>query len=375
MRITFVSPRYGGIGGAEAAVHSFATRLAARGHQVRVVTSNATGLEWAPDLEAGRSVLEGVAVTRLPVVTRRLPGLEARYARFLRSKGRFGDGEEFLRAQGPVLAGLEEELDPASWDRIVSYPYMYWPQVQAMRISGRRGVLHPAAHPEPLLDLRLYREVFAAAARIVFQTDAERTLVTGKFPIAGAKLLTLPLGVDAAITPREHPPSGDPYCIYLGRVQRDKGARFAHALFDAVPTLPRLIMAGPIVEPLPPSSRVEITGPVTAATRLELISGATAVIVTSRYEAFSLVSAEAMATGVPLVVNGHNPVLAEQIRRSGGGLAATSPAGFAAAITVLAGDRELAARLGAAGARYAETAFSWDRIIARYERFLTGGGC
>ncbi len=375
VRITFVSPRYGGIGGAEAAVRALATRLAARGHQVRVLTSNATEMTWEPSSQAGTTNVEGVVVTRLQAARPRLPELEARYSSFLRSKGRCGDGEAFLRDQGPVLEGLEEELDPKSWDRIAAYPYMYWPQVKAMRLAGRRGVLHPAAHPEPLLDLAIYKQVFAAAPRIVLQTEAERALVNTKFPVGGAKLLTLPLGVDDAFSPRTEVPTGEPYCLYLGRIQRDKGALFTYSLFNSVSTLPKLVMAGPVVEPLQSSGRVEVAGPVSEAKRLELLRGATAVVIGSRYEAFSLVAAEALASGVPIVVNGRNPVLAEQARLSGGGFAPTTPAGFAAAVAMLARNPDLVAKLGAAGARYASEVFSWQRIITRYERFLTDGGC
>ena len=56
MRVLYVVPRYGPLaaGGAEGACRSFATRMAARGHSVEVVTSCATSyLDWANVLPSG----------------------------------------------------------------------------------------------------------------------------------------------------------------------------------------------------------------------------------------------------------------------------------------------------------------------------------
>ena len=71
MRLLYVVPRYGerAAGGAEGACRSFATRMAARGHTVEVVTSCAISyLDWANVLPRGADDDGGVTVHRLLTV-------------------------------------------------------------------------------------------------------------------------------------------------------------------------------------------------------------------------------------------------------------------------------------------------------------------
>ena len=65
--VTFVTPRYGAevLGGAEAGARLLATRLAADGRDVTVITSCATSMQtWADDFPAGETVEDGVRVVR-----------------------------------------------------------------------------------------------------------------------------------------------------------------------------------------------------------------------------------------------------------------------------------------------------------------------
>ena len=74
MRILYVVQRFGPEipGGAERFCWEFASRLAARGEQVDVLTSCATSyVDWANVYEPGTSDVEGVTVHRLPVVAAR----------------------------------------------------------------------------------------------------------------------------------------------------------------------------------------------------------------------------------------------------------------------------------------------------------------
>ena len=73
-RLLFVVQRYGRevAGGAELLCREFATRLAARGHSVEVVTSCALNyVDWANHYPAGTAELDGVTVHRLPVAHQR----------------------------------------------------------------------------------------------------------------------------------------------------------------------------------------------------------------------------------------------------------------------------------------------------------------
>ena len=74
MHLLFVVQRYGVevFGGAEQATRMYASRMAARGHDVEVLTSCAVSyVDWADHFPPGTSELEGVTVHRLPVVAPR----------------------------------------------------------------------------------------------------------------------------------------------------------------------------------------------------------------------------------------------------------------------------------------------------------------
>src|ERR1700682_3450153 len=106
-RLLFVVQRYGHevAGGSEAACRHLATRLAARGHDVHVLSSCATSyVDWSNDYSPGTSELDGVTVHRLAAA-------EVRDDRFFSPLyGRVMAGrrpiplflqEEWMRRQGP----------------------------------------------------------------------------------------------------------------------------------------------------------------------------------------------------------------------------------------------------------------------------------
>jgi glycosyltransferase involved in cell wall biosynthesis len=93
---------------------------------------------------------------------------------------------------------------------------------------------------------------------------------------------------------------------------------------------------------------------------------------TSYYEGMSNVILEAMACGLPVVASavGGN---AELVRPEQTGFLAglERPAQLRQAVRKLIEDRRLAARMGRAGRRLAETRFSWERSAAAYLELLT----
>ncbi len=112
-------------------------------------------------------------------------------------------------------------------------------------------------------------------------------------------------------------------------------------------------------------SRVEFLGSVPSAAALMV--RADVVCVPSLSEAFGLVAGEAMALGRPLVATRVGG-LPEVIDDGETGLLvdAGDPAALAAAVGQLLGDRDLAARLGAAGRERARALFDAERMAAGY---------
>jgi glycosyltransferase involved in cell wall biosynthesis len=369
VRLTFVTPRYQATGGAEAAAAQFAKRLAARNHSVTILTSNATSMDWVPDLDATTFIDDGVTIKRLAVQKSRSPNFHSRWGMKMKFPS-VVDFDQYLSDQGPTLAGFLEELEATDPDRIIIYPYPYLPGVQAATFAPEKAVLHPAAHPEPMLRIPGYRQVFEQAGRLVFQTRAESDLVNQLFRIASAKQLILPLGVEPFDTSSKQPDPSDPFCLVLGRIQRDKGSLLIQALSESDLGLPTIVMAGPLVERLASTDKLKVLGEVTSEERNRLLSTSQFVCILSRYEAFSLVAVEAMAAGKPILVNANNPVLKEQVELSGGGIAVKSADQLVAAMSLLASNEPIRRKLGSAGKTYAGTVLKWPRIISLYEEFL-----
>ena len=129
MRLLFVVQRYGSevAGGAETCCREFATRLAARGHDVDVLTSAALSYRtWANHYPAGPSELDGVTVHRLPAVGER----DDRFFTPLNTRVVWGHKpvplylqHQWMRAQGPWIPEIVPWLvdRAAGWRNIVRY--------------------------------------------------------------------------------------------------------------------------------------------------------------------------------------------------------------------------------------------------------------
>ncbi len=112
--ITFVSPRYGAdvVGGAEQGARSFATRMAAEGWNIRVLSSCArSSVTWEDHDAPGTTIEEGVEVTRFRVRRPRDPGLDARSAQLFASPSvSLDDAYDWIDRQGPESPELLEAI-------------------------------------------------------------------------------------------------------------------------------------------------------------------------------------------------------------------------------------------------------------------------
>jgi glycosyltransferase involved in cell wall biosynthesis len=385
VKVAYVVPRYGTevIGGAEYATRMFAERLAARpGWQVEVVTTTAVDSNtWAPHYPEADVDVRGVLVRRLRAESGRSAAFPAAAARALQVPGRasVADQERFVDAQGPVAGRVVEAVAASDADLAVFYPYLFWTTVRGLPAVADRSVLHPAAHDEAAIRLPIYQPVFGAARGLVFQTESERALVHGLFPIGATPQLLLGLGVEEAegepAAARDGLGLGErPYLVYVGRVDRAKGCEVLARWFAAYkrrrPGPLVLVLAGQVVEPPPDHPDVLVTGPVDDATKWGLLRGATAVVSPGAFEAFSLLVIEGWTAGAPVLVNGRCRPTREHAERSGAGLWYESYAGFESILDRLLADPAAGAALAARGRAYVDANFSWPVLIDRYANFL-----
>jgi len=393
VRLLYVVQRYGRevAGGAETHCREFATRLAARGHDVEVLTSCAAShAGWANFYAEGTSTLDGVRVHRLPVAR---PRDEAFFAR-IDERVVWGVRpapvhlqRRWLEVLGPLVPDLGPWLTQraAGYDAVIFFTYVFhttWSGLPAAA-GVAPTVLHPTAHDEPALGVRLYDLTFRHPAGFAFSTEEEAALVARRFRVrqphavigigtdldAGARADEAAFRAEVGLGER-------PYVVYVGRVEGGKGAV---ELFDWFLAYKRrrpgplaLVKVGAVVDDPGVHPDVFMTGFVDDDRRTSALAGAVALVQPSYYESFSMVLTEAWAQRRPALVQGHCAVLEGQVRRSGGGIPYRGYAEFEAALDGLLADPDLRRALGDAGRRYTEANYRWDTVLDRYERFLAG---
>ena len=387
MRLLFCVQRYGMevFGGAEMFARQLATRLAARGHQVEVVTTCAIDYRnWDNAYPPGEEVLDGVLLHRLPVTRSRDP----RQFGSIHPRVFSGPGwpatlvqEEWMRIQGPFVAGLPSWMRRHSpdFDAAVFVTYLYWTTWAGLRNCLCPSVLHPTAHDEPPSYVPLFDEMYRLPTAFGFLTPEEEEFVTRRYRVVRPSFIS-GIGIDpagpgdSAAFRARFGLGDDPYIAYVGRTDPGKGSpellEYFRLFKERHPGPLKLVFVGEVVYPMPAHPDVVYTGFVDEATRTAGIAGAALLAQPSYFESFSLVLAEAWAQGVPALVQGQSPVLLGQARRSGGALPYTGFAEFEAGLEFLMADPDLRRRMGVAGRDYVLTHYPWDRILERYEAFL-----
>jgi glycosyltransferase involved in cell wall biosynthesis len=386
MKLAVVAPRYGVdvAGGAETAARLLATHVARRPEwTVEALTTCARdATTWADDDAPGVEDVDGVLVRRFPVTGRRAADFDGATDLVVRRGRRATDKElhDWVVKQGPVSPALIDAIAKSDADAIAFHPFLYHPTVAGLPRVAARAVLHPAAHDEPMLGLRVYREVFGGAAGLAYWSDPEQRLVEQRFAVASKPAVVVGLGVE--------PGAGDagaardalglddrPYVVCLGRVDDGKGARLLAECFaryqERRRSPLRLVFAGPVVHGPPECPDIVVAGRVDEPLKWGLLRGAFALASPSAFESFSIVLMEAWSVGTPALVNARCPVTLDHARRSGGGLAFGCYAELEVALDRLLASPALGDALGAAGRAYVDHHYRWPDVVDRYATFLT----
>ncbi len=378
-RVVFVVQRYGAeiIGGAEGLCRGTARALAARGHEVRVLTTTAREyLHWHPASDEGTTDDDGVVVSRHHALA-----ADPALAADLTGRIALGDHDwptqmRWARAQGPIAPGILRALATETAAPVALWTYLYATTQLAIPLTRGRSIVVPTAHNEPPLRFGLTRGVMNAAAAFAFLTPEERDLVDDHFAI-GARPHAIVGAAIAAAQPGDATRVAGlgiagPYVLYVGRMDPGKGVDdllACHAAYRAAGGRLTLVFAGPGDPPRDMPDFALHLGRVPDRVRSDLLAGCTALVMPSRNESYSLVLVEAWSAGRPTLGTAHSPVIAGQTARSGGGLVYLDPAGYSRQLERLERDVALGRRLGAAGRAWAAEQ-TWDRVADRWEELL-----
>jgi glycosyltransferase involved in cell wall biosynthesis len=380
MKLAIVVQRYGADvnGGAELHARYIAEHLA-RHADVRVLTTCARDyVTWRNDLPAGPATVNGVAVERFLVARERDEvdfGLRSTHV-FTRRHS-LHDELEWLDSEGPTSPELIGRLTtrPDEFDYVLLFSARYYQAYHAARAVPARAVLVPTAERDPALGLGLFGPIFRGVRAIMYNSHEEQALihaVSSNEQVPGVIVgvgSEIPPTVDAARA-RQKFGLGEPYVIYVGRIDANKGCAELFDFFtrygDSHRDGPQLVLIGTPVLDIPAHPRIRHLGFVDDQDKFDAIAGAAALIMPSYYESLSMVALEAWALGTPIVANARCDVLLGQCLRSHAGLYYSNESEFAGVLDRILGDRGLAAALGRNGREYFERHYSWPVIERKY---------
>jgi glycosyltransferase involved in cell wall biosynthesis len=386
--VAFVVQRYGPdvTGGSETLARTVAERLCAT-HRITVFTTCARDyVTWRNELPEGREERKGVTIRRFRVEEERnLDAFNAFSETLYDQPHTAEDEEEWLRRQGPFVPRLIDALgkEAARFAAVVFFTYLYYPTCRGLEVAPGRSVLVPTAHDEPPLRFALYRDVFALPRAFVFLTPAEERLVRGRFDLGKRPARVAGMGVDVPSRPdvtgfRARSGLNGAYVLYAGRIDAGKGCAEMLAFFERYrqrsPDPLDLVLIGRMALPEIDHAGVRYLGYLSEEDKAAAMAGARVVVCPSPYESLSIVLLEAMALGVPGLVNARSEVLKDHCLRSNGSLFYEDADEFVEALALLAGGEALRGALGANGRLYVEDNYRWDVVLERWRMLLASVG-
>ena len=382
MKLACVVHRFGAdiAGGSEGHCRLIAEHLAAR-HDVTIVTTCAKDhITWRNHYPAGESRAGALRVLRFPVARERDMRLFLDLNDLIAAdRATAEQQEQWFRENGPDAPELLAHLrhHGSSYDRVVFWSYRYADTYFGVPLVPDRAVLVPTAEEDPLIQVDALEAFFALPKGFLFLTPEEEHLVaprlSGAKPSAviGSGLDPAPASVD--LSPLDPLQLDDPFVLYLGRIDPNKGCQTLIRHFvryvDSGRKVP-LVMAGPASMPVPDHPRIRTLGFVEDAVREALLSKARALMMPSPYESLSMVLLEAWNHGLPALVNAKCKVLRGQVERADGGLYYGNAVEFVAALDYLLDHQENARQLGRQGREYVDHEYRWPIVIDRIESLL-----
>jgi len=385
VKLACVIHRFGAdiAGGSEGHCRLIAEHLAAS-HDVTVVTTTAHDhVSWANYYAAGESRVGSLAVVRFPVERQRdLLRFREISDQVFSDRASASDQEQWFRENGPFAPALLDYLKQHAhgFDLVLFWSYRYYDAYFGLPIAADRAVLLPTAEEDPLIHVDALTRYFTLPRGYLFLTPEEEALVADRTPRSTPRQI-IGCGLDPAQPADRSKLTAlgitDPYILYLGRIDPNKGCdrllryflRYSENLANAVnPVNPvNLVLAGPENMPIPEHPLIRRLGFVEAATRDALLANARVLVMPSPYESLSMVLLEAWNHGTAALVNARCAVLKGQVLRADGGLYYQSAMEFAGALDYLLDNREAAARLGAQGRAYVDREYRWPTVMAKIE--------
>ena len=384
MKLAVVVQRYGAdiSGGAELHARYVAEHLS-RHVEVEVLTTCARDyISWRNELTPGSDVVNGVPVLRFPVRRERDPeDFGRRSHRVFEKRHSMRDELKWLESEGPAAPALIAHLRRAAsaYDFVLFFSYRYYHAYHGIRATPSQAVLVPTAERDPALGLAISARTFRSVRALMYNSHEERALIQAVARNEHVPGVVVGVGSEirddaSAARFRERTGIAGPFVLYVGRIDENKGCR---ELFDyfkryasEVSRRTKLVLAGAPVMEIPSHPRIRHLGFVSDEEKYDALAAADALLMPSYYESLSMVTLEAWAMRLPVLINGRCDVLRGQVIRANAGLYYESYEEFAAALHLLETERGLRRTLGTNGRAYFERHYTWSVVEGKYLAML-----
>lgn len=385
MKLAIVIQRYGAdlTGGSEHLCRMIAERLAARGHEIDILTTCARDyISWKNEYAPGRSVLNGVTVYRFPTTkTRDLDSFNKFSEQIYYNHHTIADELKWLEDQGPFCPALIDVLKSThkSYERLVFFTYLYYPTYHGLQVAPEKSILVPTAHNEPAIRLTIFRDVFSKPYALVYNTSPEMEFVKSAF---GTKQYQQVAGVGVDLQHvinrkafKRKQGLIEDYFYYAGRIDAGKGCQemvdFYLRKKRDEGDLPLLMLSGHLSMELPRDPSIVYLGYLSDQEKMEAMQGALCVIIPSMMESLSLVLLEAFASRTPVLVKEASPVLKDHCVKSNAGLFYNDYEDFSACLDYLMERPHTRHQMGINAQRYIQKNYTWNRVLSIYEQILS----
>ena len=380
MKLAVVVQRYGpGInGGAELHARYVAEHLA-RHADVEVLTTCATDyVSWQNELPVGLDRVNGVPVRRFRVKWERDPSAFARSSqRVFERAHSLADELDWLDAEGPASPTLVAHIakHASAFDYLLFFSYRYYHAYHGARAAASRAILVPTAERDAAVGLSIFKPIFRGVRALMYNSPEERAMIQAVSGNESVPSIVVGIGSDVPANPqparfRSTFNVRDPFVVYVGRIDENKGCKELFEFFDAYVNAGAgrlsLVLVGHSLLPIPKHPRIRHLGYLGDADKFDAMAAAELLVMPSYFESLSMVALEAWALGRPVLANAKCDVLKAQCIRSNAGLYYDNATEFGETLRAIEQNRWLSATLGRNGRAFFREHYDWSVIERKY---------
>jgi len=377
-KIAIVVMRYGEdiVGGAEYHARMIAEHLK-KICQVDVLTTCAKSYHtWANEYPETTETINDVRVIRFKNEKKRdVNKVVALEERIFHTPHTQDDEMAWINENGPNCPGLVRYIEDhyTDYQMFIFFTFRYYTSYFGILAAKNKAFVVPEAENDPALKLTTTRELFQNVKGIFYNVPEERDLILNRVRFNESEKIWDLIGCGISIPEKKQDGKFHnlkPYIVYLGRIEGSKGCYqlfdYYKSLLEENPSMPDLVLAGSASIPIPQHKKIQYIGFVTEPEKESLLANAELLVMPSPYESLSLVTLEAMAGGIPVLVNGDCDVLKGHCIRSNAGLWYQNYEEFKECIEYLLRNKETRQLMSRSGMQYIRDNYSWKSVERKY---------